>query len=335
MGYSKKNPFINNLFTREHLYKSELKAFYYKELKKPLNIERPKFFNEKIQWLKIYASTPIKTRLSDKYLVRNWIKEKIGEEYLIPILGHYDKFEDIDFESLPEQFVIKCNHGSNYNIIVKNKTQFNSTDAKLKVDIWLKTNFGNHYGLELQYRDIKPKILIEKFMEDGTGDLRDYKFTCFNGKPEFIWVDSDRHSIHKRNLYDLNWNQLPYKVNSHYLTFPSPEKPKCLKKMVEIASILSKGFNYVRVDLYLINDSIYFGEMTFTSSSGTEDILPKNFERRLSLLFRIPKIAYNIDTGEYYEFKRLFSLYPFYIFLFSLSLKYYIILENYLKLSNN
>ena len=327
---AKKTPFINNLFTREQLYKNELKAFYYKELKKTLNIERPKFFNEKIQWLKIYASTPIKTRLSDKYLVRNWIKEKIGEEYLIPLLGHYDKFEDIDFESLPEQFVIKCNHGSNYNIIVKNKTQFNSTDAKLKVDIWLKTNFAYHYGLELQYRDIKPKILIEKFMEDGTGDLRDYKFTCFNGKPEFIWVDSDRHSVHKRNLYDLNWNQLPYKVNSHYLTFPSPEKPKCLKKMVEIASILSKDFNYVRVDLYLINDSIYFGEMTFTSSSGTEDILPKNFERRLSLLLRIPKIAYNIDTGEYYKFKRVFLLYPSYIFLFSL---YFKILYNIRKLS--
>lgn len=326
---AKKTPYINSLFTRERLYKNYLKAFYYKELKKQLNFERPKFFNEKIQWLKVYDSTPLKTRLSDKYLVRDWVQEKIGEEYLIPLLGSYDKFDDIDFESLPEQFVIKCNHGSNYNIIVKNKTEFNSTKARLKVESWLKTNFAYHYGLELQYRDIKPKIIIEKYIDDGTGDLRDYKFTCFNGKPDFIWVDSDRHSIHKRNLYDLHWNQLPYMVNPNFSTFPSPEKPKCLKQMVKIASILSTDFNYVRVDLYLINDSIYFGEMTFTSSSGTEDYRPKNFERRLSLLLRIPKIAYNIDTGEFYQFKRLSSLYPFYIFFFSLFIK---ILYNFKKI---
>ena len=318
---AKKTPFIKSLFTREQLYKNYLKEFYLRELKKQLNLERPKFFNEKIQWLKVYDSTPLKTRLTDKYLVRDWIKEKIGEKYLIPLLGSYDKFDDINFENLPEQFVIKCNHGSNYNIIVKNKTELNITDAKLKIESWMKTNFANHYGLELQYRDIKPRIIIEKFMDDGTGDLRDYKFTCFKGNPEFIWVDGDRHSIHKRNLYDLNWNQLPFMVNPNFSTFPSPEKPKCLNQMVKIASILSKDFSYVRVDLYLINGSIYFGEMTFTSGSGTEEYSPKSFERRLSLLLRIPKIAYNIDTGEYYQFKRLSSLYPFYIFLFCLSIK--------------
>lgn len=326
---ARKTPFIKNLFTREELYKNYLKEFYLREMKKPINFERPKYFNEKIQWLKVYDSTPLKTRLSDKYLVRDWVQEKIGEDYLIPLLGSYDKFDDIDFESLPEQFVIKCNHGSNYNIIVKNKTVLNITEAKSKVESWLKTNFAYHYGLELQYRDIKPRIIIEKFMDDGTGDLRDYKFTCFKGNPEFIWVDGDRHSIHKRNLYDLNWNQLPFMVNPNFSTFPSPEKPKCLNQMVEIASILSKDFSYVRVDLYLINDSIYFGEMTFTSGSGTEEYSPKSFERRLSLLLRIPKIAYNIDTGEYYTFKRSCSLYPFYIFFFSFTLK---IIFNFTKL---
>ena len=327
---AKKTPFSKNLFTRENIYKNELKKFYYKKMKRHLNFDRPRTFNEKIQWLKLYESTPIKTRLSDKFLVREWVREKIGEEYLIPLLGVYNKFEDIDFEKLPNKFVIKCNHGSNYNIIVKNKYQLNLTEAKSKIEKWMKENFAFHFGLELQYRDIKHKIIIEKYMDDGTGDLRDYKITCFNGKPNFIWIDSDRHSLHKRNIYDLNWNQLPYMVNPNFSTFPSPEKPKCLKQMVEIASILSKDFSYVRVDLYLINDSIYFGEMTFTSGSGTEEYSPKNFERKLSSLIIFPKLVYNIDTGEYYKLTKNFSLFKYYLFFIFLLLKLIFLLKKYI-----
>ena len=300
---AKKTPFINNLFSRENIYKNSLKKFYYMIHKKVLDFDRPKSFNEKIQWLKLYDSTPVKTKLSDKFLVREWINDKIGEEYLIPLIGVYDKFEEIDFEKLPNQFVLKCNHGSAYNIIVKNKAKLNITKAKLIVEKWINENYAFNIGLELQYRDIKPRILIEKFMDDGTGDLRDYKFTCFKGKPLFLWVDSGRHTIHKRNLYDLNWNQLPYKVNTLYSTFPSPKKPKNLKKMVELASILSEDFVYVRVDFYNILDKIYFSEMTFTSSSGIEDIKPDSFERRLASLIKLPKIVYNIDTGKYYRMK--------------------------------
>lgn len=162
-------------------------------------------------------------------------------------------------------------------------------------------NFAFHFGLELHYRDIRHKIIIEKYMDDGTGDLRDYKLTCFNGKPTFIWVDSNRHSEHKRNIYDLNWNQLPYKINTNLTTFDSITKPKCLNQMIEVASILSEGFIYVRVDFYIIKEKLYFGEMTFTSSSGTGEIIPKFFERKLASLIKLTKLVYDIDTGQYYK----------------------------------
>lgn len=156
------------------------------------------------------------------------MKGKIGEKYLIPLYGVYEKFEDINFNKLPNQFVIKCNHGSGFNIIVKNKKKLNLGIIRSKIQRWMNIDYSS-LGKELNYRNIQPKIIIEKYMDDNSGDLRDYKFNCFKGKPEFIWMDIDRHSKHKRNLYDLNWNQLPYKFNSHYATFPSPAKPNCLK----------------------------------------------------------------------------------------------------------
>ena len=318
---AKKTPFINSLFNRIDIYKNELKKWWFSKKKKSLNLDAPKTFNEKIQWLKLYNSIPIKSYLSDKYLVRKWVKEKIGDEHLIPLLAIYDKFEDIDFDNLPNEFVIKCNHGSGYNIIVKDKSQLNLTDVKSKLDLWMNRNYAYRVGLELQYRDIKPKIIIEKYMDDGTGDLRDYKIHCFNGEPKFIWLDSDRHTEHKRNLYDLQWNQLPYKINPHFSTFPSPEKPKLLNELIKISSILSEGFAYARIDLYIINNKIYFGEVTFTSSSGTEEIVPRSFERKLTKFLKLPKIAYNIDTGEYYRLNKPISLYPYCIIFIILILK--------------
>ena len=321
---AKKTSFINNIFNREILYKNELEKFYCKKKNKKLALERPRTFNEKIQWLKLYDSTPIKTRLIDKYLVRGWIMETIGEEYLIPLLGVYDNFDDIQFEKLPNKFVIKCNHGAKYTIIVPNKKNLNLTKIKSKIDGWLNTNYAYVNGLELQYRDIQPKILVEKYIEDDASMLKNYKFICFNGRPFFISLDYYNRSEHKRNLYDLNWNQLPYKINSNYSTFQSPERPKYLKKMVELAFILSKNFSYVSIGLYATKEKIYFGGMTFTSSGGIDDIKPKNFERRLSLLLKIPKIAYNIDTEKYYKIVKTFSLYPYYIIIFFSLMKFII-----------
>ena len=206
LDIAKKTPYFNSFITRrEIIYKNEIKKFYFKKKKKKLNIDKPLSFNEKIQWLKLHDSTPIKTRLTDKYLVREWIIGKIGEEYLIPLLGVYDSFNDIDFKKLPNQFVIKFNRGEKYNIIVKNKTHLNLVQVESKIEGWMNENYAYINGLELQYRDIQPKIIIEKYMNDSIDDLKNYKFICFNGEPKYILIDDDKKYTKKNgNLYDLN-----------------------------------------------------------------------------------------------------------------------------------
>ena len=197
---AKKTPFINNLFDRDNIYKYELKKWWYKTKNKALNLENPRTFNEKIQWLKLYDTTPIKTYLSDKYLVRKWIKDKIGEEYLIPLLGIYNKFEEIDFKNLPNSFIIKCNHGSGYTIFVKDKTKLNMTDVEYKLYKWMNENYAYKNGLELQYKDIEHKIIILKYIYDSKGSLKDYEFLCFHGNPKFVWLQCEKN---KYNLYEL------------------------------------------------------------------------------------------------------------------------------------
>lgn len=280
-------------------YEKKLQKWYRTATGKKLNLKNPKTFNEKIQWLKLYDSTPIKTLLADKYLVRDWVKEKIGEKYLIPCLGVYDSFNDIDFSKLPDKFVIKCNHGSGWNIIVKDKSQLDLKQTQQQIDLWMEQNFAFQCGYEMHYYNIPPKIIIEQYMEDSSGELRDYKFTCFNGKPEFIWIDEGRFSEHKRNLYDLDWNLLPYQINTKYQHFESPQKPECLPEMLQLAEKLSSGFLYVRTDFYVINNKVYFGEMTFTSGSGSEDIFPKSFDKHLSQKLELPKMTYSFITGNY------------------------------------
>ena len=258
--------------------------------------------------------------MSDRYLVRDYIKNKIGEEYLIPLLGVYKKFDDINFDVLPNQFVIGCNHGSYYNIIVKNKINLNVTKTKLTINSWMKMNYAFLNGLELQYKDIEPMIIIEKYKDNEIYNLMEYKFHCFNGKPKYVCLDSNKNENHRRNLYNLNWKQLPYKINNNYKAFPSPKKPKLFDKMISLVSKLSEGFIYTRIDFYVANEKIYFGKIAFTPSSGTDEILPKKFERKLSSFIKLPRRAYNIDTGESIIINKSFSIYPYYtisVILFS------------------
>ena len=283
-----------------------------------LDLYNAQTFNEKIQWLKLYDSTPIKTRLADKYLVRDWVKEKIGEEYLIPLLGVYDKFEDINFNKLPNQFVIKCNHGSGWNIIVKDKTQLDLTEAKNKLNGWMNENFAFKAGYELHYRDIKPKIVIEKYIDEIGTALYDYRFFCFNGKVEQIWLDVYSGTPnHKRKIYDRNWQELNIIVKWPRLETVVP-KPHNLKEMINLAETMSKGFALVRVDFYDVNDKIYFGEMTFTSMSGTGIFEPAVEDLKLGKKIKLPKLAYDIDTGQYYKAPRRSRLktglfFPYYL----------------------
>ena len=253
-----------------------------------LDLKNPKSYSEKIQWLKLFDNDKLRTQLTDKVLVREWIKDKIGEKYLIPIYGVYDSFDEIDFDKLPNQFVIKTNHSSGWNIIVKDKKIFDKKKAKRKIERWLKRDYGLWSEFEIHYSPIVPKIIIEKYVVDSAGELNDYKFLCFDSECKYFWMDFDRTSNHKRNVYDLNWNLQPWNQFTYGNYEGIVEKPKNLDKMIEIAQILCRGFKHVRVDLYNVDGNIYFGEMTFTNGSGFEGIFPEEYDYKLGELIKLP-----------------------------------------------
>lgn len=267
-------------------YPRELKDWYKNYRGRNLNLKNPQTFNEKIQWIKLYDNSPLKTHLTDKYLVREWVKEKIGIEYLVPLFGVWDSFDEINFDILPNKFVLKANHGSGWNIMVADKAKFNKQEAKIKFDKWMHTNFAFCYGFELHYRDIKPKIIAEEYIENDK-NLYDYKIMFLNKKPVFIWVDSERFTNHKKDIFDLNWNLLPFTIGYKNSDNP-PKKPKNLDQMLHLAKKLIPDFACVRVDFYnLNNERIKFGELTFTSCSGLDRFNPEEFDlyygKRLTL----------------------------------------------------
>lgn len=257
---------------------------YLKTHGRELNWDDPKAYTEKISVAKIYNASEDKTRLTDKYLVRSWIKDKIGEKYLIPLYGVYEKFEDIDFNMLEKKngFVLKCNHDCGSTTIIRPGETINKKMLKKKFDHLLKMNYA-YVSFEEHYKTIKPLILAEKLMCDGK--LKDYKFLCFNGVAQYCWVDVDRFSNdHRRNIYDKNWNLQPFYQRYRATDYQLP-RPKNYKKMIEIAEKLSRGFDHVRVDLYDVEDKIYFGEMTFTNGSGLEKWTPDNVDFDLGKLW--------------------------------------------------
>lgn len=272
---------------KEEQYPQALKQWYFSEIGQTLDLENPKTFNEKIQWLKLYDSTPLKTELADKYKVRKWVAEKIGEEYLIPLLGKWENARDIDFDTLPDRFVLKPNHGAGWAIIVRDKRELNIAKARKLMNSWLKRKMA-YYAFELHYKDIPPLLIAEKYIENVDGDVYDYKFLCFDGEPRYLWVDTGRHTNHKRSVFDLNLELQPFTVG----TFPGLDlpfaKPKNYDQMVACARKLCEGFKHVRVDFYNIDGQIYFGEMTFTSSGGKKDIYPLEYGRILGDMIPVP-----------------------------------------------
>lgn len=269
-------------------YPEELCKWYYQQTGQALNLTNPRTANEKIQWLKLYDATPLKTRLADKYLVREWVKEKIGEEHLIPLLGVWDSFDEIDFDELPDRFVLKANHGSGWNIIVQDKSRFDREAAKEKFDTWMETNFAFCNGLELQYLNIPPKIIAEQYMEN-LNQLYDYKVWCADGKPRFLWVDIDRYTDHKRIAYSLNWERLPVQIEEEVPVDPNDHpKPECLQTMIWAAETMCKDFAQVRIDFYIVDSRLYFGEMTFTDGSGISRNLPREFDYEMGSWITLP-----------------------------------------------
>lgn len=257
--------------------------FYYQG--KELHVAHPVTYTEKIQYRKLYGYNNTMRDLSDKFLVREWIKEVVGDQYLIPCLGVYDSFEQIDFALLPEQFVLKTNHSSGWNIIVTDKKKFDYKSAKKKFDLWLSLDYAYVTGFEMQYSGIKPKIICEEFITNKVGELPDYKFLCFGGEVKYCWIDIGRYSDHRRNVYDTEWNLQPWS-QCHQNTEQEIEKPENYDEMVRLANILCKGFSHVRVDLYNVDGKIYFGEMTFTNASGYERIIPEEYDKILGDMWR-------------------------------------------------
>lgn len=258
----------------------------------PLNLENPKSFNEKLQWLKLYDRNPLYTKLVDKYKVREYISEKIGDDYLIPLLGVWDDPEEIDFDSLPNKFVLKCNHNSGLGMCIC--TDKSKIDIK-KVKNELKSGLAQNYylnGREWPYKNVSRKVICEKYMTDETGkNLRDYKFYCFDGKPKIVGIYQDRNSDKETtgDFFDMNfeWVDLRFGMPN---ALNKPQKPQKFQEMIKIAEILSEGMPEVRVDLYISNNKIYFGELTFFDGGGFDKIEPLEWDYKLGSWIKLPKI---------------------------------------------
>ena len=255
-----------------------------------IDLNNPITYNEKLQWLKLNDRKPIYTKLVDKYEVKNVIGKMIGEEYIIPTLGIYDDFNEINFEKLPDQFVIKCTHDSGGNVICKDKSKLNLSKAKRKIEKSLKNNYY-WQNREWPYKDVKPRIIIEKYMEDESGyELKDYKFFCFDGKMQAMFIATDRGSNKeetKFDFYDKDFRYLPF-TNGHPNSNIIIEKPKSYEKMIMLAEKISKGIPQVRVDFYDIDGKIYFGEVTFFHWSGFKKFEPKEWDTIFGDWIKLP-----------------------------------------------
>lgn len=257
-----------------------------------LNLQNPQTFNEKLQWLKINDRKPIYTTMVDKYDVKAYVAEQIGEEYIIPTFGVWDAFDEIDFDALPNQFVLKCTHDSGGRVICRDKSQLNLIAAKEKINTSLRRNYYK-LSREWPYKDVKPRIIAEQYMTDSpdSNDFTDYKFFCFDGKVDCVMVCLERSSGDtKFYFFDRDWNlkRLNIRGKNAPKGFTIP-KPECMDEMFEIAAKLSQGVSYLRVDLYQSNGRVYFGELTFFPQSGFDANLLPETDEYFGRLLQLPK----------------------------------------------
>ena len=242
-----------------------LKIKYRLTMGRKLDLNNPETFNQKLQWLKLYDRKPEYTQMVDKYEVRKYIKEIIGEEYLIPLLGVYDSFEEIDFDNLPDEFVLKPNHTSGDVFICRDKSKIDYKKLRNEVNKWLKREYFWLHR-EWPYKNVKPRILCEKYLVDESGkELIDYKFMCFNSEVKCIFVCSNRNSPLGLNIdiYNVDWNLMPFGRPNSPRTGVKIPKPRNFNKMIEFAEKLAKDIPFIRVDFYEVDGHLYFGELTF------------------------------------------------------------------------
>lgn len=296
----------NKLYKETYIYLlDKLKYFYYryfisdekllsrrfkKRLNRNLNLENPVLFNDKLQWLKLNWNDALADECADKYKVRKVVEQRIGKEYLNPLIGVYESPNQIDLERLPEKFVLKGTHGSGFNIICIDKSSIDWDEKVQVMNRWLRKNYY-WQNREPVYKNIEPKIICEKFLDqDGGEELRDYRFFCFNGEPKFITVDlsiTDKKKT-RRNIYDLEWKMLDAEISYPKETKIDIPKPEKLDEMIELSKKLSSDFPHARVDFYYINKKIIFGEITFFHQSGMGVIKPVEFELQMGNWLTLP-----------------------------------------------
>lgn len=291
----KKSEFIVGLYTqlRQAYFKycisdvDLIKNKFKKRMGREVELENPVKFNDKLQWLKLNWYDPLATKCADKYEVREFVEERIGNEILNELYGVYDSVDEIDINKLPDSFVLKGTHGSGFNIICKDKNKMDWNIEFKKMRRWLKTNYYWE-NREWVYKDIKPRIICEKYIktEDGTPP-KDYKFFCFDGEPKFMFIATDRGIDTKFDFYDLEWNKIP--VSQHYPTSNYLiDKPNNFEQILEYSRILSKDLPHVRVDFYLNKNDIIFGELTFFHFSGMKRFEPDEYDEIFGSYLRLP-----------------------------------------------
>lgn len=287
------NIFEDVEYYKRHFVNPEkyIKKVFYKRMGYPLNLDSPQTYNEKLQRLKLYDHNPLYTKLVDKYEVKQYVADEIGNQYVIPTLGVWDRFDDIDFHSLPNQFVLKCTHDSGGIVICKDKEHFDMSKARKLLNKHLRRNFY-YMGFEWPYKNVKPRIIAEKYMEDlETQELRDYKFFCFNGVVKMLFVATERQKEGedvKFDFFDADYNHLPFK-QGHEHAPEVPQKPKQFLEMKKLASKLSVGIPQVRVDLYEVNGTVFFGEMTFFHHGGWTKFDPMEWDYKVGGWFNLPR----------------------------------------------
>ena len=274
-----------------------LSILYRAKLKVKINWKNPKTFNEKLQWLKLYDRNPIYCSMVDKYEAKDFVSSKIGSEYVVPALGGpWNSFEEIDFDQLPDQFVLKTTHDCGGVVICKNKANFDYQTAKKFINRHLRRNYYLPYR-EWPYKNVRPRIFAEAYLsalEDD--DLKDYKFFCFHGVPKLMFIASQRQSEDvetKFDFYDMEYNHLPI-INGHPNAEHPPERPENFERMKELAAVLSEGIPHLRVDFYECNGRVYLGELTFSHWGGVVRFEPEEWDARIGAWIDLEKIGSDI-----------------------------------------
>lgn len=292
--YTKNNNLLN-YYLHKHLplenQKWYMRQLFYKNLKYFPNFDNPKTFNEKIHWLKLYYQNPLITKCCDKYAVKDYVKEVLGsDEYTVPTIAVYNSVNEIDFDKLPDKFVLKVNWSSGYNIIVKDKSFIDIEFVKAQLNQWIQF-YNNSYFMNFNwgYKNMKPQIYVEEYIEQMDGAVNDYKFYCYNGEPKNLFVATNRFTKLTFDFYDINWKHLPFTYGGCPNSKKTIQKPKKFDKMVEIARKLAKPFPFVRVDFYEIGDKVMVGEMTFYSGGGLLQFEPREWDYKMGEFIELPE----------------------------------------------